>query len=163
MSWNTFSDDYFRATSRTFTYFFLPEDYDFSGSSDRTYNIYTFETATRAIERVVKNYEAINSFSVDTYQHYLLAKGAKPGVAVDNILPVSLKLQSFTNFTENGLDPRLLQDGLWASVWDEVTSNGTTTSASDEPRASRSSCSSDVRRGFRVRVRSPPHLHHPTG
>eukprot|EP00944_MAST-04C_sp_MAST-4C-sp1_P014127 g14127.t1 len=104
MSWNASNDEYFHATSRTFTYFFLPEDYDFP--ADRTYNIYTFETATRAIERVVKNYEAINSFSVDTYQHYLLSKGEKSGVAVDSILPVSLKLQSFTNFTENGLDPR---------------------------------------------------------
>ena len=101
MSWNTFSDDYFRATSRTFTYFFLPEDYDFSDGSDRTYNIYTFETATQAIERVVKNYEAINSFSVDTYQHFLVSEHEKSGAAVDSILPVSLKLQSFTNFTES--------------------------------------------------------------
>ena len=99
LSWNVSNDEYFRATSRTFTYFFLPEDYEFP--ADRAYTIYTFESATKAIERVVKNYEEINSFSVDTYQHFLLDKPDPSGIAIHNIMPVTLTFQQLGNLTDD--------------------------------------------------------------
>ena len=92
VTWNQDQNEYFRATSRTFSYFFLPEDYDFP--AERVYTLYTYEKTREAVARLVKNYETINEYSVDTYKHFSYNPEHSKG-AVKMIEPVRLVLERF--------------------------------------------------------------------
>ena len=98
LAWNHSNDEYFRATTRAFSYFFFPDDYDFPAS--RVYNIYTYDVAKKAMGRVVQNYEKLDHVSVDVYEHY-----ASGGPNKAEIEPVRLTLTRYANLTSSHPDP----------------------------------------------------------
>lgn len=89
ITWNQDQNEYFRATSQTFTYFFLPEDYDFP--AERLYTLYTYDKTRAAVKRLVKNYETINDNSIDNYKHFTYTSNGVP-----TIEPVQMVLEHMT-------------------------------------------------------------------
>ena len=69
LQWNTQDGSYYRATGRTWLYWFMPDDYDFA-LGPHQYHLYTYKATTESVKRVVHNYFHINSKAVDNFQYF---------------------------------------------------------------------------------------------